>query len=445
MIFQKIKNKNFKDAEEQFQILSSGTIDLIQQKDLLKKLKQKRPLIVKAGFDPSRPDIHFGHSVLIHKLKQFQNLGHHVYFVVGDFTACIGDPSGQNKTRPLLSKKEAQINAKTYIQQVTKNQKLESCFDLKKIQKKLEHKNLSSFQLEQAFQKIFNFFKRLNPKQTYFKYNSKWLNRISLNSFLMDIVSQLTVAQQLERKDFENRYKSQKPIGLHEFLYPVLQAYDSYHIKADVEIGGTDQIFNLLLGRELQQHKKQSPQCVLTLPLLEGLDGTQKMSKSLNNYISYKDTSQSVYGKIMKISDSLLIRYWEIFTQGDKLETKNWLGSHYKDLKQNLAHIIVASLYNYDEADKVEKAFIQVFSKQELPDKIPEKRIAPTQDLWIASLLKELGLCPSTSEAKRQIEAGALKKDGQRFQDYKQRLHLKKGDEFLLSLGKRKHLKVIVR
>lgn len=443
-MFQNSKKDKFKSAEEQLEILCAGTVDLIQKEDLLKKLKQKQSLVIKAGFDPSRPDIHFGHSVLINKLRQFQELGHQVYFIVGDFTACIGDPSGQNKTRPILSHKEAQINAKTYIQQVTQGKKTSS-FDLEKTRENLQKKSLNHSQLEIKLQKIFQFFKKLNPSATKFKYNSQWLSRLSLSSFLIDIASQLTVARQLERNDFENRYKNQKPIGLHEFLYPILQAYDSYQIKADLEIGGTDQLFNLLLGRELQQHKKQSPQCVLTLPLLEGLDGTQKMSKSLDNYISYTDSTQSVYGKMMKISDILLSRYWEVFTEGDKLDTQQLAGADYKNLKQALAYTVVASLYSYKEADKTEQEFVKVFSKQELPSDIPSKTISPTKDLWIALFIKELGLCPSTSEAKRQIESGALKKDGKKWMDSKQRLHLQKGDEFLLSLGKRKYLKVIVK
>ena len=434
------KAKTFQTPEQQLEIIAQGSVDLIQKQELLEKLKENRPLVIKAGFDPSRPDIHFGHSVLINKLRQFQELGHTVLFIVGDFTACIGDPSGQNKTRPSITKKEAEKNAKTYIKQVT--QKLHVQFDEDKVTKYLEDKKLTNF--KKPIKQVFCFFQKLNPKSTKFQYNSQWLSKLSLNDFLIKVTSQLTVARQLERNDFSERYQAQKPIGLHEFLYPVLQAYDSYHIKADLEIGGTDQLFNLLLGRELQQNSKQKAQCVLTLPLLEGLDGVQKMSKSLDNYISYNESPKQIYGKVMKASDELLVRYFDIFTLGQGIDKNSLSGSDYKNLKQALAWIIVSCLYGYDEAKEAEKEFVSVFSGGGLPQDIVQKTL-PQGQIWVCALIKDIGLAPSTSEAKRQILSGAVKKDGQKLQDATQKLNLNSGDEFLLSIGRRKFVKVKVK
>ncbi len=421
----------FLDPKEQLQIISSGVVDFIQKEDFLTKLKENRPLKVKAGFDPSRPDIHLGHSVLVNKLRQFQDLGHEVIFIVGDFTACIGDPSGQNKTRPLLSQTEAKKNAKTYINQVTKK----------------NFKNPKD--IDEKTKNLLNCLKRLNSKKTKVLYNSKWLEKISLRKFIIDISSKLTVSRQLERKDFSDRYKSEKPIGLHEFFYPVLQAYDSLEIKADVELGGTDQLFNLLLGRELQEHFNQPPQCILTLPLLEGLDGVQKMSKSLGNAISFSDTPKDVFGKIMKISDELLIRYWTVLTEGrcgsqfkQDIQNKTLNPKRQKEL---LAWAIVYSLYGDQQAQQAKEEFIRIFSDKGLPDNIPEKVMQPSKGVWICYLIRETGLSSSTSESRRQILAGAIKKDGKKIQDVQQKVDLELGDSFLLSAGKRNFIKVKVR
>ena len=425
-------------AEEQYKILSSGTVDLINKEELFNKLKTKKALRIKAGFDPSKPDIHLGHSLLINKLRQFQELGHKVFFVVGDFTACVGDPSGQNKTRPTLSFQEAQDNAKTYIDQVTKEN-----FETSK---NLEKDNV----------RLFSFFKRLDPKKTECRYNSEWLDQTSLRDFILSVCSKFTVARQLERNDFSLRYKSGKPIGLHEFFYPVLQAYDSVKLEADVELGGTDQLFNLLLGRDLQEQYGQSPQVVLTLPLLEGLDakisgdnwnqpGTRKMSKSLNNAISFNDPPKEIYGKVMKISDDLLVRWWNLFTEGqtDLKKLFQSRGINPKIKKEELAWLLVCSLYGEDKADKAQKEFAKVFSNKGLPDHIPEHQDLlgkeDKREIGVCQLIKELELSPSSSEARRGILAGAVRKDNkEKITDPNKKITLKKDEEFLLSFGRRK-------
>lgn len=415
--------------KEQYDILSQGVVDLINKEELLKKLELKRPLRIKAGFDPSSPDIHLGHSVLISKLAQFQELGHEVIFIVGDWTACIGDPSGQNKTRPLLSFSEVKKNAKTYIDQATK--------------RNFQAEKKSSVE-EEIF---FSTFKRLDSKKTKWLYNSTWLDKIPLREFILSVAGKFTVAQQMERNDFSLRYKSGKPIGLHEFFYPVLQAYDSLEIKADLELGGTDQLFNLLLGRDLQEQYGQSPQVVLTLPLLEGLDGQQKMSKSLKNTIEFNDSPKDIYGKIMKISDELLVRYWSILTEG-KRDLKSLFREkkvHPKTEKEKLAWLLVCSFYGEEKANKAQEEFKKVFSNKELPENIPVRELAPIQALWICQLIKDLELCDSTSSARRAIQSGAIRKDGNKLSDSQEKLNLNSGDHFLLSFGRRKFLKVKVK
>jgi len=418
--------------EKQLNILSQSSIDLISQKEFLKKLKLKKPLVVKVGFDPSRPDIHLGHFVLINKLRQFQDLGHKVTFVVGDFTACIGDPSGQNKTRPLLSLSEVEKNAKSYIHQATK--------EPLKVNKPLDEES----------EWVLSFFKRLDIKKIKCVYNSHWLSQISLKDFIISISSKFTVARQLERNDFSFRYKSGKPIGLHEFLYPVLQAYDSVKLKADVELGGTDQLFNLLLGRDLQEQYQEEPQVVLTLPILEGTDGQQKMSKSLNNAISVNDSPKDIYGKIMKISDELLIRYWQVFTSGKKKLNQN---CHPKKEKEKLAWLLVCAFYGEDKADQSKLEFEKVFSQRGLPDKIKVKTLC-SGEIWICQLIKDVGLCSGTSEARRKIQGGGIKiyrrdiekwGNGEKIFDHKMKKTLKPGDHFLLSCGRRYFVEVKVK
>lgn len=421
--------------EEQYKILSNGIVDLINEDEFLSKLKQNRPLKIKAGFDPSKPDIHLGHAVLINKLREFQELGHEVFFIVGDFTACVGDPSGQNKTRPVLSFEEAKINAKTYVEQVTSQ-------------------NFQTTQsLSEEAKGLFSFFKRLDPKKTKCVFNSKWLDKISLRDFLISISSKFTVARQLERNDFSLRYKAQKPIGLHELFYPILQAYDSVELKADIEIGGTDQLFNLLLGRDLQEQFGQNPQVVLTLPLLEGLDGSQKMSKSLNNAISFNDSPKDVYGKIMKISDELLIRWWHIFTKG-KQDLKKIIQEkelNPKKKKEELAWVLVCSFYGEETAHQAQEEFSKVVVHGEIPDlkNIPypkegleEKDLE--REMGVCELIKKVELCSSNSEARRGVLSGAIKRDGNKLTDPQAKIDLSKQEnqEFILSFGKRKFKRV---
>ena len=435
----KLLNQQF-PPEKQYDILSRGVIDLINKEEFLEKLKTKKTLKVKAGFDPSKPDIHIGHSILIHKLCQFQELGHEVIFVVGDFTACIGDPSGQNKTRPALSFSQVKENSKTYIEQATKENIL--------IPKSLD----------QNSQTVLSFFKRLDLKKTKWVYNSEWFDKISLRDFILSVSSKFTVARQLERDDFSLRYKAGKPIGLHEFFYPVLQAYDSVQVEADVEIGGTDQLFNLLLGRNLQQEYKQSPQVVLTLPLLEGLDtktvskenwnlkAGQKMSKSLDNAICFNDSPKDIYGKTMSISDQLLIKWWDIFTEGNvnledifKKEKNNP-----KLKKEELAWLLVYSFHGEKKADQAKEEFTRVFSNKGLPDEIHEAQDIEIKKVGICELIKKTGLSSSNSEARRAVLSGAIKIDGKKLMDPQAVIDFSQQEnkEFLLSFGKRKFKRV---
>ena len=293
---------------------------------------------------------------------------------------------------------------------------------------------------------MFSFFKKLDSKKTKCVYNSKWLDKLSLRDFILSVSSKFTVARQLERNDFSLRYKGGKPIGLHEFFYPILQAYDSMELKADVELGGTDQLFNLLLGRDLQEQYQQSPQVVLTLPLLEGLDGKQKMSKSLNNAISFNDSPKDIYGKVMKISDDLLIHWWSLFTGGtvNLKEIFQTERLNPKVKKEELAWVLVCALCGEDQADKAQEEFRRIFSNKGLPDQIPEKKIPPVKGLWLCQLIREAGLCSSTSEARRGVLSGAVRKDGEKFSNPQMKLTLKSGDEFLLSFGRRKFIKVKV-
>lgn len=412
----------FLPPEKQYEILSKGAADLVSKNEFLKKLKENRPLTIKAGFDPSRPDIHLGHLLLIGKLREFQDLGHKVKFVVGDWTACIGDPSGQNKTRPLLSKEEAKKNAETYISQAMK----EAPSPLPSKDKKVLC--------------LYNKLKRLDRK-TNFVFNSEWLEKLSLGKFVSDIVSRITLARILERNDFSERYKSQKPIALHEFLYPVLQAYDSVELKADVEIGGTDQLFNLLLGRELQKDFNQEPQCLLTLPLLEGLDGQQKMSQSLNNSLSFKDSPKDIFGKIMSMSDELMIHYWERLGETDadyRLSVENKRLHPMKE-KTLLAESLTSAFYGAEAADKAREEFYKVFSKKELPKESIEE--TQTESLRIGELLKESGLVSSISEARRLIEGGGVQWDGKKITNPKKEMLLVPKKSFMLKIG-RKFLKI---
>ncbi len=397
-------------AEEQLEILSFGANDLISKADLLKKLKKGKPLKIKFGADPTRPDIHLGHTVVINKLRSFQELGHHVQFLIGDFTALIGDPSGRNATRPLLTTEEIEENAKTYASQI---------------------------------------FKILDPDKTEIVYNSKWLMSFTSKDFIQ-LASRYTVAQMLEREDFTKRYKGGTPIAIHEFLYPLTQGYDSVALKSDVELGGTDQLFNLLVGRQLQSQYAQEPQVVLTMPLLEGLDGVNKMSKSMDNYISVVDSPKDMFGKTMRVSDELMYKYYKLLTdikpqQLVQLKSDVQSGAkHPRDVKVNLAKFIVQRFHSLSAAQSAEDEFNRVFAQKGLPDEIKDFEVQAESQVTLASFMVKAQICASNSEATRLIEGGGVQIDGQKIQDKKLKLDLKVGDSFLLKAGKKHFLKVKV-
>ena len=378
------------DINQQLAIIKRGADELLIEAELVEKLKKSVPLRIKAGFDPTAPDLHLGHTVLINKLRQFQELGHHVLFLIGDFTGMIGDPTGKSTTRPPLTADQVAENAKSYTAQV---------------------------------------FKILKPEQTEVVFNSKWLNELGAAGMLK-LAASHTVARMLERDDFSKRYKSNQPIAIHEFLYPLLQGYDSVALKADVELGGTDQKFNLLMGRELQKQAGMSQQCVLTMPLLEGLDGVNKMSKSLGNYIGIAEAPEVIFAKIMSISDELMWRYIELLSF-ESLETvAKWkadvaVGSNPRDTKIGFAQEIVARFHSQADAEKALADF-QTRAKGGIPDDVPELSIEiESESIGIAQLLKLAGLVESTSEAYRAIEQGGVKLDSEKVSD--KNLQLNKG------------------
>ena len=396
------------NRESALSTLCRNAVDVIEQTDLKARLDEGKSLRVKAGFDPSAPDIHLGHTVLLRKLREFQDLGHKVIFIIGDYTAMIGDPTGQTKTRPVLTKEEVEKNAKTYT--------------------------------DQAF-KILD----KDPKKIEVVKNSEWLSKLHLKDFLEKIASMFTLAQIMQRDDFQKRFSENRPITFRELCYPLLQAYDSHHVKADVEIGGTDQLFNLLAGRDLQpklDHDKE-PQVVMTFPLLVGLDGVMKMSKSLGNYIAVNDTPKDVFGKAMSIPDALMPSYFNLLTKenGNEIQAEVASGKlHPRDAKVKLAKMLTAELHGEDAAEKEVKEFERVFSKKENPDNPEELKIAE-KEIWIAELLKRAGAVTSTSEAKRLIEQGAVSIDGQKITDFNLKFTVKKGA--LLKAGKKKFVKII--
>lgn len=398
-------------AEEQLERLQFGCVDLITKSDLHKKLKRGKPLNVKFGADPTRPDLHLGHTVVLNKLRTFQELGHHVQFLIGDFTARIGDPSGRNATRPLLTEEEIKENAKTYAKQI---------------------------------------FKILDPEKTEIVYNSKWLLPFTSADFIA-LASRYTVAQMLEREDFTKRYKSGTPIAIHEFLYPLTQGYDSVALKSDVELGGTDQLFNLLVGRDLQSQYGQEPQVVLTMPLLEGLDGINKMSKSMDNYISVVDTAKDMFGKTMRVSDELMYRYYQLLTDikpQELAQLKSDVESgkkHPRDVKVNLAKFIVQRFHSQAAAQAAEDEFNRIFAQKGLPDEVADFAVSVEDQVSLASLLVRMQICTSNSEASRLIEGGGVQIDGQKVQDKKMKMDLKSGNSFLLKAGKKHYLRVKVQ
>lgn len=395
------------DINQQLAVIKRGADELLIEADLVEKLKAGKPLRIKAGFDPTAPDLHLGHTVLINKLRQLQDLGHHVLFLIGDFTGMIGDPTGKSTTRPPLTSEQVQENAKTYTAQV---------------------------------------FKILKPEQTEVVFNSKWLTELGAAGMLK-LAASHTVARMLERDDFTKRYKANQPIAIHEFLYPLLQGYDSVALKADLELGGTDQKFNLLMGRELQKQAGQSQQCVLTMPLLEGLDGVNKMSKSLGNYIGIAEAPEVIFAKIMSISDELMWRYIELLSF-ESLETiAKWkadvaAGANPRDIKVRFAQEIVARFHSHADAEKALADF-QTRSKGGIPDDVPEVSVTIDGDtIGIAQLLKLAGLVASTSEAFRSIEQGGIKLDGEKVSD--KTLMLNKGVSVVAQVGKRKFANVTI-
>ncbi len=405
----------FLSPEEQLERIRHASVDLVSEEELLKKLKKSfeknQPLRIKLGMDPSRPDLHLGHYVVLNKMRIFQELGHHIIFLIGDFTAMIGDPTGKNETRPALSKEEVVENSKTYAKQV---------------------------------------FKILDPEKTEIAYNSTWMEKFNATDFIK-LAGHYTVARMIERDDFTKRFSNNQPISLHEFLYPLVQGYDSVALKSDIELGGSDQRFNLLVGRDLQKAYGQEPQCILTMPILEGLDGVQKMSKSLDNYIGLEDTPKDMFGKSMRVSDELMIRYYELltdFTQDDLEKLKSDLASgalHPRNAEVNLAKLIVARFYDQSTADAAEAEFNEIFVNKGLPDEIPESKMeARSESIPLPNLLSELGMTASNGEARRLIKGGGVKIDGEKVDDEKYSMELSSGLDVVIRAGKKKFLRLIV-
>ena len=394
--------------EEALQQIQRGADEILVESELIKKLKKGKPLKIKAGFDPTAPDLHLGHTVLINKLRQFQDLGHEVQFLIGDFTAMIGDPTGKSATRPPLTREEVLENAKTYEHQV---------------------------------------FKILDAQKTTVLFNSQWMGEMKASD-MIQLAAKHTVARMLERDDFNKRYKSGQSISVHEFLYPLVQGYDSVAMKSDVELGGTDQKFNLLVGRQLQEAYGMEPQICLTMPILEGLDGVQKMSKSLNNYIGITDKPNDMFGKIMSISDELMWRYFELLSfrplsEIEGLQREIREGRNPRDVKFLLAEEIITRFHNAAAAEEAQQDFINRFAKGAIPDEMPEIMLTIDDEvIGIAALLKQAGLTSSTSESFRMIQQGAVKLDGERVEE--RGLELKKGQVLVAQVGKRKFSRVTI-
>ena len=403
-------------VEEQFAYLRKGCVEIIQESELKTKLeraiKENKPLRVKAGFDPTAPDIHIGHTVLIRKMKHFQDLGHDVIFLIGDFTGLIGDPSGQSATRPPMTRELINKNAETYKNQI---------------------------------------FKILDPEKTIIDFNSRWLGE--LTSFdIIKLTSKYTVARILERDDFSNRLKNGLPISLHELLYPIMQAYDSVALEADVELGGTDQKFNLLVGRDIQREFQQEPQIVMTMPLLEGLDGAAKMSKSLNNYVGITEPPKEIYGKIMSVSDPLMFRYYELLTDVSLSEIEDWRNEirgetlNPKDLKSKLARMVVADFWGKDEAENAAQEFDLVFKQKEIPLDlevcvVDSAKISESAEANIVDVLEEI--LGSRGEVKRLIRQGGIYIDGSRIDDIELKLNFSEKSDYVLKIGKRRFYKIV--
>ena len=394
--------------EDAFKIINRGTDEILTETDLTKKLKSGKQLVIKAGFDPTAPDLHLGHTVLLNKLRHFQDLGHKVIFLIGDFTGRIGDPSGKNKTRPTLNSKDLIENAKTYEKQV---------------------------------------FKILKKELTEIKFNSEWCDQLGADG-LIKLASKYNVARMLERDDFNKRFTSNKSIAIHEFLYPLVQGYDSVALKADVECGGTDQKFNLLVGRELQRDYDQDPQVVITVPILEGLDGEKKMSKSLDNYIAIDEDPDEMFGKIMSISDDLMWRWFELLSfmpeeEISKLKDEMDAGKNPRDIKFVLAEELVDRFHEDGDGEKSKEAFLNRFQKGNMPDEIELTEVKIEKDtILLVNLLKDTNMITSISEGNRLIKQGGIKINSKKVEDPK--LEIPKGTEDIYQVGKRKFIKIKV-
>lgn len=392
---------------EQIEVIKRGSVEVISEDELVKKLNKGKPLLIKAGFDPTAPDLHLGHTVLIHKLRQFQELGHKVVFLIGDFTGMIGDPTGKSETRISLTRDDVIKNAETYKEQV---------------------------------------FKILDPENTEVRFNSEWMDRMTASD-MINLAAKYNVARMLEREDFHKRYRSGQSISIHEFMYPLIQGYDSVALKADVEIGGTDQKFNLLVGRELQRDYGLEPQVVLTMPLLEGTDGVNKMSKSLGNYIGITEPPKEIFGKVMSITDELMFCYYELLSHistQDFNTLKDGVKNgtiHPRDAKVTLAKEMVARFHGRDAAEQAAEEFSNIFKAGGLPDEIEEKEVVCYgENLLLAVAIAKAGLASSNSEARRLIQQGGVSVDGSKVLDEK--MELPAGNEYLVQVGKRKFAKV---
>ena len=400
--------------DKQIELIERGAVNVISRPDLVKKLEKSQatgtPLKIKAGFDPTAPDLHLGHTVLIQKLKHFQDLGHEIFFLIGDFTGMIGDPTGKSETRKPLTVEQVEKNAESYKDQI---------------------------------------FKILDPEKTKVVFNSNWLNKLTSKDFIM-LASQLTVARMLEREDFKVRFENERPISIHEFLYPLIQGYDSVALEADVELGGTDQLFNLLMGRDLQRVWGQEPQVVITMPLLEGLDGVNKMSKSLGNYIGITEKADDIYGKTLSVSDDLMFRYYELLSDlpGEEIaRLKSEMESgklHPKAVKQQLARELTARFYDAEAARRAEDNFERIFSQHDNPEDMPEVVLPSSEKgVWLPKLLVDAQLVSGTGEARRLIQQNAVSLNGDKVSDI-EHLVMTQG-EVVLKVGKRRFCKVIFR
>lgn len=397
-------------VQEQMQIIKRGTVEIINEKDLTRRLeksiKSGKPLRVKAGFDPTSPDLHLGHTVLLQKMKQFQDLGHEVVFLIGDFTGMIGDPTGKSETRKSLTREEVAVNAKTYLEQV---------------------------------------YKILDKDKTVVMFNSEWMNKFT-STDMINLAAQYTVARMIERDDFQKRLANHLPVSIHELLYPLIQGYDSVAMKADIELGGTDQKFNLLVGRDLQRNHKMEPQVVLTLPLLEGTDGVQKMSKSLGNSIDVLEAPHEMFGKIMAISDNLMWRYYELLSDLDESEVQALRqraeqgALNPKEAKIQLAGELVTRYHSQEWAEKARQEFDSVFKNKNMPKDIPVLKTWGAESKSICAVLKEAALCSSTSDARRLVQQGAVSLDGEKVADIN--LQLNGHQAYLIKVGKKRFLQI---